>query len=130
MTNHLNGVNEMLIPLALAAVVVAGVVWQKYADPYAAAPVIVTIFASVFLAVVLLTVPIGRLDTRSQILEFNSLRTTLEAARTRDPNSIENAAFQVKIADANQWLARKQYWNGTAFDIWIPDAVESLRPIQ
>ena len=33
------------------------------------------------------------------------------------------------MENPNQWLASTQYYNGTMFDLWIPDEVDSLEPI-
>lgn len=122
----------MLILGVLVAMLAAGI-WLSntgYCDWRELAGIIFTATGGIPLFIALLAFPVEYLGTRGQIVEFHSLRATLEAARIRDPKSIENAAFQVKIADANQWLASKQYWNRTHFDIWIPDAVDTLQPIR
>ena len=73
--------------------------------------------------------PIERYTTFSDIQEFNSVNSTIKTARLNG-RALEAAAIQHKIVESNQWLARKQYWNDSIFDIWIPDEVMSLEPIK
>lgn len=75
----------------------------------------------------LITIPINHIDVKSQIIEYHSVRETLKESRKNE--SIENAAFSVKIAEKNQWRASIIYYN-EIFDLWIPDEVEKLKPIK
>lgn len=75
-----------------------------------------------------LVLPISHAVIRSEIITFHSTRATLEAARTGS-TPLELAAITSRVVEANAWLARQQYWNGTLFDIWIPDEVDELKPI-
>jgi hypothetical protein len=77
----------------------------------------------------LIGLPINHMENRAKIQEFESVRSTVEIARAADVG-IETAAFQLKIAEMNQWLANVQYWNNTAFSLWIPNAVDTLEPIR
>lgn len=122
----------MLILSGLIAMVAVGVVLVRFSDDWGGrnlAGIMLSSLAGAGLLVALIALSVERLSTHGGVVRLHSVRATLEAARARG-ESVENAAFQVKIAEANQWLASKQYWNGTAFDIWIPDAVDSLRPIR
>ena len=81
------------------------------------------------LLVGLISLPISRMDTSAKIAEYKSVELTLEQAR-KDDNQMENVALQHKIIDSNKWLASQQYYNGTLFDIWIPDEILKLKPIK
>ncbi len=65
----------------------------------------------------------------SEIQEFMATEQTLEQIRL-DDLTWEKAAIQTKVVEMNQWLARAKYWNGTMFDIYIPDRVMELEPIK
>ena len=87
------------------------------------------IISGVLLLVVLISLPTNRMGVHANILAFHALEATAEAAR-ESGSGMEMAAYQMKVAESNQWLARVKYWNGTIFDIWTPDAVEDLEPIR
>lgn len=80
-------------------------------------------------ALSILFLPIFRYTAYGEIQKFESVRTTIEMARANGAE-IETAALQVKIAEMNAWLASQQFYNGTVFDIYIPDAVMDLKPIE
>ncbi len=65
----------------------------------------------------------------SKIQQYYALEKTLETARQRG-NDFENAALQQKIIEMNQWLAGSQYWNEGIWEIFIPDKVMDLKPLQ
>ena len=76
----------------------------------------------------LVGVPLERMETHAEIAMFHALGATATAALGVE--ALEMAAYQMKVAEANQWLASTQYWNGTLFDLWIPDVVDDLEPIR
>lgn len=80
------------------------------------------------LVVGLIFIPVHRMTVHSKIEEYHSIQQTLD--RARGGEVLESAAFQLKVAEANQWRASVQYWNGTAFSLWIPDRVMDLEPIE
>jgi len=77
----------------------------------------------------LIAIPIHRAVTRENYIEFLVTRDVVETARARGTD-IESAALQMKIMEANQWLASAQYWNAHRFDIYIQDDLISLEPIR
>lgn len=91
--------------------------------------IMVAALAGVLLFIALIGVPFNRMEVYSNIAEFQSVRATITAARSRG-ESLENAAMQLKVAETNAWLANAHYWNQTLFDIWIPDVVMHLEPIR
>jgi hypothetical protein len=81
------------------------------------------------LVVILLTIPIGYYGNEGKIQEFQSVQYTVDIAR--ENRDIESAALQLKVAECNQWLASKKYWNNTwIFDVCIPDEINKLNPIK
>ena len=73
--------------------------------------------------------PIRHMKTQAQIEKYEAVRSTLSAIRA-DGVEIERAAFQLEVVRQNKWRASKQYWNDTAFGLWVPDEVEGLEPIR
>jgi hypothetical protein len=69
-------------------------------------------------------------EVKSDIAEFKSVIDTVAYARTNDSGAVETAAFTLKIAEQNQWLAGMQYKNSTVLGVFIPDEVEELEPIK
>lgn len=96
--------------------------------------IVILAVSGLALFIVALSVPSERLEIQGKITEFKSIEASVSLARGQGRASserlIENAALQQKIVEANAWLARKQYWNQTLFDIWIPDKVDQLKPIE
>ena len=84
--------------------------------------------SSIFLFVALILVPVAYYETHSEIHQFVSVQETAETMRNSP--TMENAAFQLKIAEMNQWLASTKYWNTTMFKLWIPNEVDKLTPIK
>lgn len=72
-----------------------------------------------------MTIPLNRMEWGSKFVEVEAIRQS----RTTD-SEIEAAAWRMKVAEVNAHLASGRYYNGTVFDIWIPDQVESIAPIE
>lgn len=120
----------MLILIILGVLFVSAVLVAKFGSwDYAKWGFGISLFSGLVLFVALLFLPISRMDIRSQIQQFESVRTTANAARERG-DDMEGAAFRLKVAEMNQWLAAKKYWRSTIFEIYIPADVDSLEPIQ
>jgi len=81
------------------------------------------------LIVFLVSVPANRMKVHAHIAEMRAIQETAAAFRA-DGADFEDAAFQLRVAEANQLLARAKFYNGTIFDIWIPDEVEDIEPIR
>lgn len=87
-------------------------------------PFFLSLIASILYGIMLLTIPLSRLDYGANIAAFKAI----EASRG-EPGNIEAAAWRLKVAETNAWLARTQY-NYRYFDIWIPAEVMELKPIE
>jgi hypothetical protein len=118
----------MIILIGCAVALVAGLLWLRHDDMSGVAFGLTSIGGlGLFLGLLFLLV--GRLEVRGFMTEVESVRTSIAAARVNGEN-IENAALQVKVAEVNATLARAQYWNGTVFDLWYPDAIEAVEPVR
>jgi hypothetical protein len=74
--------------------------------------------------------PIKQSSIRSEIAEFLATKNSVESARLDKDLAYESIMITKEIIEANKWLAKRQYWNETLFDIWIPDKVMELKPIK
>jgi len=73
--------------------------------------------------------PLEHMEVHEKIVKFHATAETVERAR-EGGETWELAAFQSEIASSNRWLVGIQYYNSTLFDIWIPDEVDTLSPIE
>ena len=84
----------------------------------------------IMVVLIIMFLSIEYYSTLAEIERFYAIKLTFEKSRV-SVNQIENAAIQIKIAGANEWLAEKQFWNNTLlFDGFIPDIIDSLKPIE
>jgi len=64
----------------------------------------------------------------AEIEAFNATKVSLFNAREHK-NDFEVAAVQLKVFEANQWLAKVKFYN-KHFSLWIPEKVMELEPIK
>ncbi len=117
----------MLILLSLIALIILGYVVLKhtdYGDLLEFLSMALIVAASFIFIMALIFIPLERMSTHSNIEQYYIVKQTVENARLTD--NIENAALQLKIIETNQWIINKQYWNGTVFNLWIPNEVDNL----
>jgi len=119
---------EMLIMIGLLLLVVIGGIIAIVTNVEDIGEVIFYLNI-VLLMLLILFVPISRLNVNAGIQQFNSVKATIDSSRLKSLD-YETAALVIKIAEQNQWMVKVQYLNKTIFDIWIPDAVENLQPIR
>ena len=84
---------------------------------------------AILMCVALITLPVHRATVAASIASFEARRATIDAMR-ESGDGTELAASVLSMSDANAWLAKAKYWNNTLFDIWTPDAIESVEPIK
>jgi hypothetical protein len=77
------------------------------------------------LALCVLTIPLNRMAWQSSFVEVEAIRQSRETA-----TEIEATAWRMKAAEVNAHLASGRYYNGTLFDLWIPDQINQVEPIQ
>ena len=78
----------------------------------------------------LITLLIVPLSYKGQVKKFEAFKQTISTARIEDISEIERAAILSKVAEWNEWVAETKYYNGTLFDLWIPDEAADLSPIR
>ena len=93
---------------------------------------IVTIFGGIAVAILIIALPVSRMEDNSNVAAFKQVQTTIETARaSKDISAIELAAIQQKIVEMNQWLAKTQYYQK---NIWVgifnSPKVKDLKPIR
>jgi len=69
------------------------------------------VFFFVFLLAVPFGIPMQHSIDKADMQGFESIRSTVETARVNgDISILESAAMQMKIIEANAWLASSKYW--------------------
>ncbi len=93
---------------------------------------ILVLITGTLICIALVALPINHYSINAEIKQFQATKTTYENARKNldVPDIVEKAAIQIDIAKQNRWLANARYWNSTILDIWIPDAVMDLKPLE
>lgn len=116
----------MTIILVSLALLAAGLLIFHFLDyDWEGLGVIFCLAGGLGLIMCAMTIPLKRMQWRSKFVEVEAIRQS----RTTD-SEIEAAAWRMKVAEVNAELASGRYYNRTVFDIWIPDEVESMEPIQ
>lgn len=80
-----------------------------------------------WLLVVLITIPVNRLEVNANIQKFHAVEKTVEIARKKEREEV--VAVILKIAEMNQWLASTKYYR-KKFMFWYPEEIKSLKPIE
>lgn len=123
----------MIILISLIIIFVIGLIILKQSDSAFGwqymAGTLITIISGIILFVSLIGLSLNRMETFAKIAEYKSVEVTIQQTRN-DNNQLENVALQHKVIDCNKWLASQLYYNGTLFDIWIPDEILELTPIK
>ena len=120
----------MLILLCTLIVLVVGILLQVFGNWIVEdAGLFLTFIGGVLFFMALIMLPCMYYQYLGEIVEFESIITSIENARLNG-NELEKAAIQHKIIEANKWIASKQYWNKTIWDWYIPDAVMDLEFIK
>jgi len=116
----------MLILLGLILVIIVGFILVINENMIGD---IFMILGSICLFICIVFIAGNQVIIPAEIAKIEAIESTINNARRSD-KIIESAAFQIKIAEANQKIARWQYYNNTVFDIFIPDEVETLELIE
>lgn len=112
----------MIILVVLILMVAGGIVWFLIDDSFVALSM--AVLGGVGLLICIILFIIYPMMINGEIHEYYSIKNTLETARKTE--SIENATIQLKIIQVNEWLASTQYYNSTAFGLWIPNEIDDL----
>ncbi|MCR4291730.1 MAG: hypothetical protein NUV76_02515 [Candidatus Kuenenia sp.] len=92
--------------------------------------IVMTLIGIVSLASLLIILFISRIDTKSYLIRYESVKSSIEIARKDGIHEIERAALTIKIIDINRDIAVAQYYNKTFLDIFIHDSVMDLLPLE
>ena len=84
---------------------------------------------SAVLVVLVFLIPIYHFQTKKEIRAFIATFDTVKSFREHKSNSNEITALNIKIIEANQWLAKMKY-NNKIFGPWYPDGIDELKPIE
>lgn len=120
----------MMILIVLSVLVVAGLV-LFFSDSIGVEVVgmFVLLVGVVGLLLCAATIPLKRMEYHDFKAQLDAMRYSAESSRASG-ESLEGAAWRTKVAEVNARIASMQYWNGTAFDLWYPDDVDSLEPLK
>lgn len=122
----------MILIFIFAAMIVIGTVLGKYASwgsDLGFLAFLLTTIGCILLVLCLITIPLNHMEVESNIARYEAIKQTAATAR-ESGDGYEAAAFRMKVAYVNAEIASAKYYNNTVFDIWFPDAVEDLQPIQ
>jgi uncharacterized membrane protein YdfJ with MMPL/SSD domain len=118
----------VLFFIGLAAIVfgVIVIICDFGPDPSFDGGMIITI-GSVVLIIFFCIAIFNPMSVRSEIRQYESIKSTLESARENE--SIENTALQIKVIDTNRWLAKAKYW-AEKMPAFHPKEILGLEPIR
>lgn len=89
------------------------------------------IVISVILILTIVLLPAEYFSNISNLQDFYAVEETVKSQRLNNMSKFERVGLTEKIAESNEWLKRKKYWNQyRLFDPVIPDEVEELEPIK
>jgi len=117
-----------IIFIILIAILVLGLI-LLYFDSNPLLGSILSLTGIIFLSSALITLPVQYYIIKSELVQFERVRTTLVESRS-SLSDIERAAMIIQIADKNQWLEGLRYWNDTIFEYYILDTVDTTPMIQ
>lgn len=118
----------MLIVIILSILIAGFMYANVFYDNYdmEVLTMIGSVVSGFLLFIAIITIPISRMEVKSEIRKFNQTISTIAIAR-KNAGEIERAALQHDIIEKNNWLQNQRYWNETIWDIYIPDKVMKLK---
>jgi membrane-associated phospholipid phosphatase len=117
----------MLVIAGVAAAFLGCILLYRF-DPYGEGgswAVAGAILFGIALLLMAVTVPLNRMQWHARMAQAEAVRDSRQGGE-----AIEGAAWRAKVAEVNAMLAGGRYYNSTVFDIWIPDEVLSVKPIE
>lgn len=121
----------LFLLLFFIVVSIVGYVMQRASTKYSEVDLWGSIFTTVGIVIslaMILSIPLTHLGYNGNIAAFHQTRKTVNISRKTQ--ALENAALTQKIIESNQWLRRNKYWNNHAFDIYIPDKIDTVTYIR
>jgi cell division protein FtsB len=101
---------------------------DDYSDLYDGLNIFSTI-AGFILVISLIILPFMYYSGKAEVQRYYALKETIDQSRQNKVSDIERAALTKEIADYNKDLAEVKYWNDSVFDIYIPDYLANLKPL-
>ena len=117
----------MIVIMILIALVVAGVVIERYA--FEMIGEMVLFISAITLVFVLVMIPINHIKINKNIHEYTAAQESICKA-SWNGEVLSSVAIQASIIKKNSWLEGVKYLNGTIFGLWVPDGIETLTPIE
>lgn len=120
----------MILFLILATIVVVCVVLFVCDIGSNDAMVACIVVAGIILCIVGGILPCIRADIKAEIVAFNQVEQDINVARRSKLDPVERASLTNTVISNNKWLAKKQFRNAGAWDIFIPDEVDNLKKLK
>lgn len=119
----------MLILTVLSIATVLSVIWcvSEPSDEIALVSAGVSVL---LLGICLIALPFNHYSGNAEIQRYYALKESYESSRSEKISEFERATIAQKIAEYNADIASVKYWNGTIFDIFIPDELAELDPLK
>ncbi|MBT6048760.1 MAG: hypothetical protein HOG49_18315 [Candidatus Scalindua sp.] len=89
-----------------------------------------SILGGLALLVMLLALPIQRMDTKQLIRDAETTRVVIKEARKDAFGDVERMALISDVISLNKRIVNAKYWNNTFYDIWISDEIENLEMLK
>lgn len=113
----------MIILISLIALLIIGFISYNYNELLS---VILVFISGACLLLVMIAWPASYYETLSKINQYEVIKQTIEISRKENISDIERAALTNKIIEMNTWIASVQYDNKHMFELFTPDAVDTL----
>jgi len=108
-----------------------GTGFERWCSRHEGACNVTVFFSLAALAIMLLFLIVNRIDYASFPAQYESVKATLNTARTDSNTDIERAAILHKVIDMNKELAAVKYWNDSIWIGWFwPGKVAKLEYIE
>lgn len=115
----------------LLAILLIGIVLERKSRNFGGYGFVVSLISGGVLVVFLgLLVPLVHFENKVEIRGYYAFVETISNARLDEMNEIERANLTPKIAEWNEWIAKRQYENNTILDWTVPDEVMKLESIK
>jgi hypothetical protein len=86
------------------------------------------VISGILLLMSIIALPVSHMTVMAEIGKFKAVQETV--INTRATGNMEQAALNIKIAEANSWLAETKYYRTTIFRDFVPSEIETLEPIR
>jgi hypothetical protein len=125
----------MLLLLLLLIAVIGTVIVHKLEDNWGYEflcniILAVTVVVWLIFIVLLIGLPLNRMSIKNEIVKYKALNNSYEYVK-KHPEIPGTAIIQEQVFRANQEMESNKYFNNTWYwDLYVPDEVDSLKPIR